>query len=91
MLVWDHTGQCRRKMEIKCGSYGAKLIETNLWRFPETTEKNAMTRSKNEYPLVICSIVRKTAHLQFSVASALSANKQMNTNHFYPIDNGEIP
>ena len=63
-------------MEIKCGSYGAKLIETNLWRFPETTEKNAMTRSKKEYPLVICSIAGKTAHLQFSVASALSAYKQ---------------
>jgi hypothetical protein len=50
MLVWDHTGQCRRKMEIKCGSYGAKLIETNLWRFPETTEKICHDKEQEGIP-----------------------------------------
>ena len=72
-------------MEIKCGSYGAKLIETNLWRFPVNHRKNAMTRSKKEYPLVICSIARKTADLQFSVvASALSAYETNEYKLFLP-------
>jgi hypothetical protein len=44
-----------------------------------------MTRSKKEYPLVICSIARKTADLQFSaVASALSAYETNEYKLFLP-------